>query len=158
MFCPQCGQSLAKASTSSEGQTSADAATPPATEKLAAAEPSAKTSRTQSYSPGQQSPTAFETRRPLPGPAQEKNRAEKQKTPSSLHPGKVERTREKLQRASSAARGALEENVKRVDKIRHVSTAVLQEAHYDPSLRFVLVALALFLIFIILLLLSKVMG
>jgi hypothetical protein len=35
---------------------------------------------------------------------------------------------------------------------------MLEEAHYDPSLRFVLVALGLFFLFIILLVLSKVMG
>ena len=48
--------------------------------------------------------------------------------------------------------------MKRVEKIHHVSTAVLEEATYDPSLRFVLVALALFVLFVILLVLSKVMG
>jgi hypothetical protein len=63
-----------------------------------------------------------------------------------------------LHRASTAARGALEDNVKRVEKIHHVSTAMFEEAHYDPSLRFVLVALGLFLVFVILLVLSKVMG
>ena len=63
-----------------------------------------------------------------------------------------------MHRASSAARGAIEENVKRVDKIRHVSTAMIEEASYDPSMRFVLVALALFVVFVILLVLSKVMG
>jgi predicted RNA-binding Zn-ribbon protein involved in translation (DUF1610 family) len=69
-----------------------------------------------------------------------------------------ERTRETLHRASSAARGAIGDNVKRVEKIHHVSTVMFEEATYDPSLRFVLVALALFLLFIILLVLSKVMG
>jgi predicted RNA-binding Zn-ribbon protein involved in translation (DUF1610 family) len=69
-----------------------------------------------------------------------------------------ERTRETLHRASSRARGAIEDNVKRVEKIHHVSTVMLEEAHYDPSLRFVLVAAGLFLVFVILLILSKVMG
>ena len=77
-------------------------------------------------------------------------------------PGTRERTRERLHRASSVAssvaRGALEDNVKRVEKIHHVSTAMIEEATYDPSLRFVLVALGLFMIFVILLVLSKVMG
>ncbi len=63
-----------------------------------------------------------------------------------------------MHRASNAARGALEDNVKRVEKIHHVSTAMFEEASYDPSLRFVLVALALFVVFVILLVLSKVMG
>lgn len=53
---------------------------------------------------------------------------------------------------------ALEDNVKRVEKIHHVSTAMFEEASYDPSLRFVLVALGLFVVFVILLVLSKVMG
>ena len=68
------------------------------------------------------------------------------------------RTRETLHRASGAARGAIESNVKRAEKIHHVSSVVLEEATYDPSLRFVLVALGLFLLFVILLVLSKVMG
>ena len=69
-----------------------------------------------------------------------------------------ERTRETLHRASTAARGAIERPVKQVEKIHHVSTVMLEEAHYDPSLRFVLVALGLFILFVILLVLSKVMG
>jgi len=69
-----------------------------------------------------------------------------------------ERTRETLHRASSIAREAIEDNVKRVEKIHHVSTVMLEEATYDPSLRFVLVAVGLFVVFVILLILSKVMG
>jgi hypothetical protein len=60
--------------------------------------------------------------------------------------------------ATSVARHALDDNVKRVEKIRHVSTVMFEEASYDPSLRFVLVALGLFVVFLVLLLLSKVMG
>jgi hypothetical protein len=63
-----------------------------------------------------------------------------------------------LHRASNRARGAIEDNVKRVEKIHHVSTVMLEEATYDPSLRFVLVAAGLFVVFVILLILSKVMG
>ncbi len=74
------------------------------------------------------------------------------------HPGMAERTRETLHRASTVARGVIEDEVKRVEKIRHVSSVVIEEASYDPSLRFVLVAVALFIVFIILLVLSKVMG
>jgi predicted nucleic acid-binding Zn-ribbon protein len=69
-----------------------------------------------------------------------------------------ERTRETLHRASTRARDAIEDNVKRVEKIHHVSTVMWEEATYDPSLRFVLVALGLFVVFVILLVLSKVMG
>src|SRR5213593_932007 len=74
------------------------------------------------------------------------------------HSGVAERTRETFHRASTVARSVIEDEVKRVEKIRQVSSVVIEEASYDPSLRFVLVALVLFIIFIILLVLSKVMG
>ncbi len=46
----------------------------------------------------------------------------------------------------------------RVEKIRHVSSVVIDQAAYDPSLRFLLVAAVLFLLFIVLVILSKVLG
>ena len=67
------------------------------------------------------------------------------------------KARKQIQRATTAARGALEDNVRpRVDKIRNASSFVLEEASDDPSLRFVLVAGALFLLFVVLLVISKV--
>lgn len=84
--------------------------------------------------------------------------AETRKASGPERHGARERTRETLHRASTAARGAIDLPVKQVEKIHHVSSVMLDEAHYDPSLRFVLVALGLFLLFVILLVLSKVMG
>jgi len=46
----------------------------------------------------------------------------------------------------------------RVGKLRKVSSVVIDQAAYDPSLRFLLVAAALFLLFVILLILSKVLS
>ena len=46
----------------------------------------------------------------------------------------------------------------RVDKLRKVSSVVIDQAAYDPSLRFLLVAAALLLLFLVLLILSKVLG
>ena len=46
----------------------------------------------------------------------------------------------------------------RVEKLRKVSSVVIDQAAYDPSLRFLLVAAVLFLLFIVLLILSKVLG
>ena len=46
----------------------------------------------------------------------------------------------------------------RVEKIRHVSSVVIDQAAYDPSLRFILVAAGLFVFFLVLLILSKVIG
>ena len=79
-------------------------------------------------------------------------------TPAESKPAPHETARDKLHRASTVTREALADNVKRVEKIRQVSTVMFEEASYDPSLRFVLVALGLFIVFIVLLVLSKVMG
>ena len=46
----------------------------------------------------------------------------------------------------------------RVEKFRKVSSVMIDQAAYDPSLRFLLVAAGLFLMFLILLILSKVIG
>ena len=46
----------------------------------------------------------------------------------------------------------------RVEKLRHVSSVVIDQAAYDPSLRFLLVAAAFFILFLVLLILSKFIG
>jgi len=46
----------------------------------------------------------------------------------------------------------------RVDRLRKVSSVVIDQAAYDPSLRFLLVAALLFILFVILMILSKVIG
>jgi hypothetical protein len=46
----------------------------------------------------------------------------------------------------------------RVEQIRKVSSVVIDQAAYDPSLRFLLVAAAFFILFLVLLILSKVIG
>ncbi len=52
-----------------------------------------------------------------------------------------------------------QERVKgRVEKLRHVSSVMIDQAAYDPSLRFLLVAAAFFVLFLVLLILSKVIG
>jgi hypothetical protein len=142
MFCPECGKALTKAA--------------------------AETATAEAEASSIDSPPVAATAEKINAPAEESTGAaadtavtakKADKTDESDPPhGARERTRERLQRASTAARGALEDNVKRVEKIHHVSTAMIEEAHYDPSLRFVLVALGLFIVFVVLLVLSKVMG
>ena len=46
----------------------------------------------------------------------------------------------------------------RVEKFRKVSSVMIDQAAYDPSLRFLLVAAFLFVLFLVLLILSKVIG
>ena len=46
----------------------------------------------------------------------------------------------------------------RVEHIRKVSSVMIDQAAYDPSLRFLLVAAAFFILFLVLLIASKVIG
>lgn len=136
MFCPECGKPLANAGQEAEQPSAAEIS------KAALAQSAA---------------TSVEVAGAATNPETSTVKADEPDESGPRH-GVRERTREGLHRASHAARGALEDNVKRVEKIHHVSTAMFEEASYDPSLRFVLVALGLFLVFVLLLVLSKVMG
>ncbi|MBA3806287.1 MAG: hypothetical protein H0X14_11315 [Acidobacteria bacterium] len=62
-------------------------------------------------------------------------------------------------RVKVAARDAVEGKIApRVEKLRHASTVVLDEAADDPGLRFVLVAALLILLSLVLLLLNQTLG
>jgi len=153
MFCPECGQPLTK---NSEVEPEAVVAAVPANTETVSAE----TIRAESSAPSTAATDAQPARQLDSNPIQPDGSGMKlpEQTPSVSKPGKHEKARERLHRASAATRDALADNVKRVEKIRHVSTAMIEEASYDPSLRFVLVALGLFVVFVILLVVSKVIG
>jgi uncharacterized Zn finger protein (UPF0148 family) len=130
LFCPECGQPLAPKQTKTN------------TEGGAAA----------TVVDGVETPPAAAARR-------ETDKSESRSNPAGDGPINArEKTRGPLHRASNVARGAIEDNVKRVEKIHQVSSVMIEEATYDPSLRFVLVAVGIFVLFVVLLVLSKVMG
>jgi len=178
MFCPECGQALTQPSTDSKAPKDEGTPKPAVADNEtvanramlletanaatdifnAAAKPSAATA-VETAGISSDKPPATEVE---PVPTANESGAPPQNlsatTPAVARHGTYGKAREGLHRASTATREALADNVKRVEKIRHVSTAMFEEASYDPSLRFVLVALGLFVVFLVLLLLSKVMG
>ncbi len=52
----------------------------------------------------------------------------------------------------------ISENSSRLEKIKHVSSVMIDQAAYDPCLRFLLVAAAIFVVFVVVVILSKVIG
>jgi uncharacterized Zn finger protein (UPF0148 family) len=160
LFCPECGKPLATGEadetnlvTENAPETDEIQSQPVVTRANDSAPESAAVSDQVSEPPGDDQPAKNKT-----AELATENAAPAIDPSSAPRHGARERTRETLHRASNVARGAIEDNVKRVEKIHHVSSVMFEEAHYDPSLRFVLVALGLFLIFVLLLVLSKVMG
>jgi hypothetical protein len=61
-----------------------------------------------------------------------------------------------IQKATHVARDVEGNVAHRVQKLRDVSSVVIDEASYDASLRFILVAAVLFIVFLVILVLSKV--
>jgi hypothetical protein len=68
------------------------------------------------------------------------------------------RVREQIQRATTLARDVEGDMMHRVQKVRQISTVVIDEAGYDPSLRFVLVAAVLFILFLVIVLLNRLIS
>ena len=62
---------------------------------------------------------------------------------------------EKVQRVATLARGVEDDVMHRVQKARQISHVVLDEAGYDPGLRFLLAAVIVFVLFLVILLLNK---
>lgn len=161
LFCPECGTSLSAKPKAKGGSDSPDTAIKAEAGEIV--EVSRASSADEASAPTISEPTEPDTAEPLAAttatPAVANPKDDLSSQPAHR---RGEKTRERLHRASDIARGVgrgvIEEPAKRVEKIRQASTVVIEEASYDPSLRFVLVALGLFVLFVVLLVLSKVMG
>src|SRR5207244_6377943 len=118
MFCPECGKPLADSQGIQGNEADKNSIDTPAVTSPATA-------------------TMRRDQRPTdPATTIDKN-------PTSKYDERVnarKRTRETLQRASQRTRGAIEDNVKRVEKIHHVSSVLLEEGTYYPSLRLLLLS------------------
>ena len=159
LFCPECGKPLTE---TADGTSDPKASDDAPTSRLTSApkQPADNVIASPRQSPAVPAPerqTVGEAAKAQQAPEDPAPKLTKQ-MPTDSRTAQHETARDKLHRASTATREALADNVKRVEKIRQVSTVMFEEASYDPSLRFVLVALALFIVFIVLLVLSKVMG
>src|SRR5215471_15789380 len=124
MFCPECGKPLndSELKQSELAVAASPAGAPESGAKQAGATPSTENGSSTSLAPAQSQSDGVGELQPV-----------------------TSRRRQSLQRASSVARSAIGDTGKRVEKIQNVSTAMFEEATYDPSLRFVLVAAGLFL-------------
>lgn len=182
LFCPQCGYPLtqskkANTETAVDKSVGAGVAAAPVDQEEAAAEAVSES--------GLEKPAGVEGEvKPAAGPAVTNEtaapRSSIQESKSDPQPDKesaaqsdkvadgrrrpgaatalaARKARTKIKQATTAARDRIDDNVRpRVDKIRQASSVVLEEATYDPSVRFILVAGALFVLFIVLLIISKV--
>lgn len=145
-FCPQCGKPLKKGAPEREGASVEAQAEQPSHRRKS--DQDLKTTPLPSVSSIVQPKPAAQSQSPeLP----DGNHAPP--APKAI-PAADERHAKK-RRVREAARGMVKENVRpRVEKLRQASNVVIEEAAIDPSLRFVLIAAFLFILFVVLLLFS----
>jgi predicted RNA-binding Zn-ribbon protein involved in translation (DUF1610 family) len=74
---------------------------------------------------------------------------------SEVRPGVREAMGTRIHRATTLARDVEGDVINRVQKVREVSNVVLDEAGNDPNLRFLLVAVIVFVLFLVIVLLNK---
>jgi hypothetical protein len=135
-FCPQCGKDLTQQQPDF-GATIAESAPPEIIKK--------DTSELVDPGPPKESPAKAAPAEAMP--AKSRKPATGQQTLGKMGAG--------IQKASHVARDVEENVAHRMQRLRDVSIVVIDEASYDASLRFVLVAVALFIMFLVILLLSK---
>jgi hypothetical protein len=157
-FCPQCGEELAPQDL--EGKPTTSVVTTPLVELASSAgetdptpEAAGEKMETTSDATTSQEPIRSRARiRERPG-------SKPPKTPlGKIRHAPVGKVRGKIQRAGNLARDVEGDVIHRVQKVRQMSSVVLDEAGYDPSLRFVLVAAALFLLFLLIMVMNKFIG
>jgi hypothetical protein len=137
-FCPQCGEHLSPQNP--EGKPTTSVVTTPLDELVPDPD------------------EAQDNEVPTDSDPQKLGTSEKSATtpkPTFADRAPVGKVRDKIQRATTLARDVEGDVKHRVQKVRQMSSVVLDEAGYDPSLRFVLVAAVLFLLFLLVLLLNK---
>jgi uncharacterized Zn finger protein (UPF0148 family) len=125
-FCPQCGREMAKPGVKPPQNQVHQATTEPLHQNTAPL-----------------NDTLAEPRRDPP------------KVPQKAEPAAGSAVGAKMKRAGTMVRNVEGDMVQRVKNVRKMSTVVLDEATYDPSLRFVLVAAILFILFLVIMLLNK---
>jgi predicted RNA-binding Zn-ribbon protein involved in translation (DUF1610 family) len=170
IFCPQCGKQLSQQKAETV-QSSTSVVTAPLVDVPSADVPSAKDSSNaseptrgtvQSGGAVQSGKEPFET-------ISEKRKDPKLRDPNLKNiAGQTQKpadgraaagaSRARIHRATTLARDVEGDVIHRVQKLRDISTVVLDEAAYDPSLRFLLVAAFMFLIFLAIVLLNKFIG
>jgi predicted RNA-binding Zn-ribbon protein involved in translation (DUF1610 family) len=153
-FCPQCGKQLSQQK-SGTAQSSTSVVTaplvdvPPAPEPANVAEPTGPVVQTG------KEPVDTIAEKPK-DPKLKELPTQPQKTTDGRAGAGAGRAR--IQRATTLAKDVEGDVIHRVQKLREISTVVLDEAGYDPSLRFILVAAFLFILFLVIVFLNKLIS
>ena len=152
LFCPQCGRPLKAGATSVSNK--AEATETPTRVKTDGGVNTSVIAPSGATTPPPSAPDVVPVKE-----STQPNVATENRSPVAATAPLASDERSRRQRVAAAARETVEGKIApRVEKLRHASGAMLEEASYDPSLRFVLIAVAIFLLSLLLLLLNHLLG
>lgn len=149
-FCPQCGKEIKGAKEIKKGSNAPDTAVVRDTQEIMINDGEPPTLTEEDFQALQKSsaPTKKLPQRAKVG-IEKRNAPAGQKAAGDVG--------SRIQRATTRARDVEDNVIHRVQKFREISSVVIDEAGYDPSLRFVLVAAALFVLFLLIVVLNKLL-
>ncbi|MDQ6652064.1 MAG: zinc ribbon domain-containing protein [Acidobacteriota bacterium] len=157
-FCPQCGKQLSQQTGTAQPSTSV--VTTPLVDVPAVPDPANVADPTRpAVQPGKKpfdtvAENSIDPKLKDPKLKDIPNRPQKTTDGRAIAGG----GRARMQRATTLARDVEGDVIHRMQKLREISTVVLDEAGYDPSLRFVLVAAFLFVLFLVIVFLNKLIS
>jgi len=148
-FCPQCGKSLTDSMEPKSGSEAGQANHPKAAVTAPLNEVPGKKEQLDTK------PKTKNSVKPLPPRRRDASGTPSAKSAEGPVSSVLAGARDKVQRATGVARHVGGDVVQRGQKLREISHVVRDEAAYDPSLRFVLVAAVLFVLFLVMVLLNR---
>jgi uncharacterized Zn finger protein (UPF0148 family) len=156
LFCPQCGNAQPQRQTRIPAEPETTSKNTAPLEDSEAASPQKSLSDTIAIQRVEDTPAVPDNARSMSDTLVIERPERPSKTP--VGPGVRGAVGAKIQRATSLARDVEDDVLHRVQKVRDVSSVVLDEAGNDPGVRFVLVAAIVFVLFLIIVLLNKLIA
>jgi hypothetical protein len=156
LFCPQCGNAQPPGQTRIPAEPETTSKNTAPLEDREAASPQKSLSDTIAIQRVEDTPAVPDNARSMSDTMVIERPERPAKTPAG--PGVRGAVGAKIQRATTLARDVEDEVLHRVQKVRDVSSVVLDEAGNDPGVRFVLVAAIIFVLFLIIVLLNKLIA
>jgi hypothetical protein len=155
-FCPQCGKDLTQLHPDFSA-TIVESAPPDIKQKDTAEliEPAAPKEPPAKTAPPPAAPPSAAPGPAMPAPATPAPVATTKNRKAPIGQQALGKMGAGIQKATHVARDVEGNVANRVQKLRDASSVVIDEASYDASLRFVLVAAVLFILFLVILILSK---
>jgi hypothetical protein len=152
LFCPQCGNAQPQPRAAAATETTSKNTAPLDGAEIEA--PQLSMSDTIAIARPEEAPAVPVSGASMSDTIAIERRPEEAPKPSAGHGVRIA-VGAKLQRATSVAHSVEGEVIHRVHRVRELSSVVLDEAGYDPGVRFVLVAAIVFILFLVIVLLNK---